>query len=211
MFSRRNIILIFSLLLVMVSGCSTVTNYNPAHIPDTQISSTKKITGKALIYTEKEDDAYIYTGSPTSLTGSGTTLSMELGNMTKQIARKVFSEYFTEGATTSNSYDSENTYTLIVKPKVSSFTYEYNQLKNLGFAITPQLQMNLNVCLLKSDGTIYFEKDYASEIISGGSYMIALESPGEKINRAAHITLHELMVKAAEETTEAIRTKANDM
>jgi hypothetical protein len=187
------------LAITLLWGCSTVTSYNPAHISDVSIAEHERLQGKALIFTEKSDDAYVYVGSPTSLTGSATTLSMEIGKMTREIADEVFDDFLSEGAETKNTVDAEAPYELIIVPKVTSFNYEYNQLKNLGFAITPQINMSLNVCLIKPDGTVYFEKDYMSETVSGDSYLLALENPGEKINRVAHVVLYDLMVDAAED------------
>jgi hypothetical protein len=191
----------------MLGGCSFATNYNPAHIQDTEAAPIFKADGKCLIYTDVGDDEYIYRGSPTSLTGGGTNLSMEIGNITKQIAVRVFREFFSEGVDARNVYDQKEIYAAIVMPKVTYLNYEYNSLRNVGFAITPQVNLGLSVRLLDKNGRIYIEKEYESGVVNGDTYVIALESPGEKINKTVHLVLYDLMVQAAQDIVADIRAR----
>ena len=103
--------------------------------------------GKGLIYTTSEDDNYLFKGPPTSFTGSATTLEVPLGKMTKEIAILVFKDTFKDGHQSTNALEKLHEYELVFYPKVVQFSYAYNQLKNLGFAITPQVRIVLNVKL----------------------------------------------------------------
>ncbi len=69
---------------------------------------------------------------------------------------------FKDGADFRNTAGDAAGYRLIVKPKVTRFTYAYNQLKNLGFAITPQAELDLHVTLVSPDGRTQLDKNYAS-------------------------------------------------
>ncbi len=55
-----------------------------------------------------------------------------------------FRDMITVGAEVIEASPNGRSYTAIIKPSVKSFSYEYNQLKNIGFEITPSelLQMN---------------------------------------------------------------------
>lgn len=164
------------------------------------------VNGKALIYTEAADDQYVFSGHPTSFTGSGTTLSIPLGLITKQIAIIVFGKIFREGADSANSIDKATNYTVVVTPKVTHFEYAYNQLKNLGFAITPETRLTLNVKLFDKNNKLIFEKSYDSSLASGETYVISGE-PDEKVNQIVHKTLFDLMRQAAMDAAQVIADK----
>ncbi len=191
--------IIFMLLLVLLgSGCTYVTAFNPGYISDPPRADKDKLPGKALVFTDKSDDAYIFSGSPTSFTGGGTTLTSPIGAITKGIALKVFGDLYQDGAVSGNSRDGGAGYAAILYPRTTAFTYEYNQLKNAGFAITPTVVVTLNVKRYASDGAVIFDKTYNSGNREGDSYMVSGE-PAEKINKLLHSTLNDLLRQAAAE------------
>ena len=190
---RRNIALV-AFSVVLLSGCTYKAGYNPSYI---STAPTKLgIPGKALVVLEVGEEQRQFSESPKSFTGGGTTLELPIGEITKQIALKVFTAAFADGADFRNEADLTGGYKLIVKPRVSRLDYYYNQLKNLGFAITPQLEMELSVMMLGPDGSVIFEKTYNSGREDGDTYMIS-GSPAEKVNKLIHITLFKLMSSAA--------------
>lgn len=68
-----------------------------------------------------------------------------MGEITRQIALQVLGSAFKGGADYRNSASDVTGYRLIVKPKLNRFSYAYNQLKNFSFAVTPQVNLELNV------------------------------------------------------------------
>ena len=176
------------------SGCSFNAGYNPSYISSQPMALG--IAGKSLVVLDVGDAAWTYSGSPTSFTGGGTTLTIPMGEITKQIALKVFGAAFKEGAEFRHTAGDVKGYRLVVQPKVSQFNYAYNQLKNLGFAITPQVQIQLRVVMTGPGGKQILEKTYESGLTEGESYMVSGQ-PAEKVNQIMHITLFKLMTDAA--------------
>lgn len=130
------------------------------------------------------------------LTGGANTLTLPLGEITRQIALTVFGSAFKDGADFSNSGGDAASYRLVVKPKIARFSYAFNQLKNFGFAITPQVQLDLHVTLLSPDGKTLVDKVYASGVSEGDTYVLS-GKPAEKVNQILHQTLFKLMTDAA--------------
>jgi hypothetical protein len=188
-----------------LGGCSFTTAYNRAYVPNEQSKMLEPVRGKGLIYIEKADDLYVFTGKPTSFTGGGSTLTIPLGAITTGVAGVVFGPMFTDGFDTSNSLTNFSQYSVVIKPKATNFAYEYNALKNIGFAITPTVQISLEVKLLDKDGKPYWEKNYDSGAQEGDTYFGTL-SPGEEISKIAHKTVYSLMIRAAADLRSAITT-----
>lgn len=187
---------LISLAVFFLGACSYNAGFNSTYLPPKGI--TTKINERILIVMSEQEQEWVYSGNPTSFTGGGTTLTMPLGNITKQIAIEVFSRHF-EGADSAPQLPSVSTYRIAVNPRVSHFEYAYNQLKNLGFAITPEINLNLDVKLFDATGRQIMAKTYSSGLRSGESYMVS-GSPAEKINQALHRALFELMEDAAADT-----------
>lgn len=191
----RLIAVLFS-ALAFVSGCSHVATYNPAYITGQTTDLQLSIDGKALVYTTTEDDAYIFSGHPTSFTGGGTTLELPLGKITREVAIAVFNKMFKGGVDTAQALPQTGDYRLIMRPRVTQFEYAYNQLKNAGFAITPQTRITLEVSLLNSQGQVLLQKQYDSGLRDGETYIVS-GSPAETINQTVHVVLASLMKNAA--------------
>lgn len=199
---RLSFVLSVALLL---GACSFNAYYNPA-FTDKPITVAQKLQGKALVYNTPADAKYVFSGHPTSFSGSGTTLSIELGDITDQIALNTFGNLFQGGATFADSLNNASDYAVVVTPKVTSFSYAYNQLKNLGFAITPQVTVDLHVKVTRAS-LVVLDKSYASGLVDGKSYM-ASGAPGEEISRAAHKVISDLMNQAARDTYQALSSQA---
>lgn len=188
------------LTTAVLSGCSFNAGYNSTYLPPAGI--TTKIDEKILIVMSEQEQEWVYSGNPASFTGGGTTLTVPLGNITKQIALEVFSRRFA-AADAAVELPTDSAYRIVVNPRVSRFEYAYNQLKNIGFAITPEVQLDLDVKLYDASGSQVLAKSYESGIRSGDSYMVS-GSPAEKINQTMHRTLFELMEQAADDTVAAL-------
>jgi len=183
-----------ALFAVLISGCAFKAGYDPTYLPTSAMNLG--IPGKALVVMEVSEEQRVYKDNPQSFTGSATTLSLPLGEITKQIGLKVFTAAFADGADFRNEGVPGADYRLIVKPRVARLDYYYNQLKNLGFAITPQLEMELSVVMLNGDGTVLLQNTYVSGRSEGDTYVLS-GSPQEKVNKLIHLTLFKLMTDAA--------------
>jgi len=182
-------LMVLVLTVGLLTGCAYNVGYNSTYLPATEAHS--RSDAKVLIYMPAADADWAFTGHPTSFTGGGTTLSIPLGNITQQIAVRAFSQNFTT-VHTDNTLKDQADYTVIVQPRVQHFEYAYDQLKNAGFAITPEVWVDLHVKALDAQGKALLDKVYKSGKIEGETYM-ASASPAEKINAAVHKTLWKLM------------------
>ena len=177
-----------------LAGCSFNSGYNPSYLPAQAMALG--ISGKSLVVLDTVDANWTIKSSPTSFTGSATSLTVPMGEITRQIALKVFGSAFKDGADFRNASGDTSGYRLVIKPKVNKFTYAYNQLKNLGFAITPQVDLELHVTLIGPDGKTLLDKDYKSGLTEGDTYVISGQ-PAEKVSQILHQTLFKLMTDAA--------------
>jgi hypothetical protein len=190
--------------LLVLAGCAQVATYNASYHPSPVTAAADKLPGKVLVLTAKADDETPWAGKPTSFTGGGTTLTIPLGVITREIAATVFGDLFRDGAVKANSLAGATGVRIAVTPKVSQFSYEYNQLKNVGFAITPTVVLTLEVSTLDSAGKPRKTRRYDSGTVEMPAYMIS-GAPGEEIGKAAHKAIYDLMVKAAADVREDIR------
>lgn len=181
-----------------VTGCSFNAAYNAAYTSAARRPASETADGKALLKTTPEADAQVFTGNPTSFTGAATTLTMPLGQIARETAKSAFADAFMGGAELSTEIRDPTAYAVIVAPRVVSFSYEYNQLKNVGFAITPTVTATVEVKVLDEQGKPRWEKTYLSGAVEGPSYMINT-APGEEINKLAHKALYDLFAISAKE------------
>jgi hypothetical protein len=184
-------------LLVMLVGCVEVVKYRAEYLPQIQANSPGQIEGKGLIYTDSSDDQYVFAGKAESVLSGGASLSMPLGEMNKEIAKVVFSGLFKSGVDTSNSLDKASEYRVIIKPRVTTFSWDLNTLRTAGFGATPQVKMQLNLQVFNQERKIIFEKTYDTGVVRGDYYFGG--RPGEKINKLTHTTLFNLMTTIAED------------
>lgn len=199
----RKVNLLFVFLVFILSSCSYHANYNSGYINNELSSIEKTIEGKALIYTELKQDEKLYSQKPSSLTGGSTTLNVKLGEVLKNISLDVFSKKFKEGAFHANKLENAEGYSIVIKPEILNFDYRYNQLQNLGFAITPEAKIDLFVFLYDQQGKLILEKKYVSEYLSGGTYVVNF-SPSEKINKAIHQIIYNLISNVSSDVESAL-------
>ena len=123
-------------------------------------------------------------------------LTTPVGIMSREIALKVFCKVASDGADASHDLSDAGRYTIILRPQTQDFTHGFPQLKNLGFAITPEVRLTMRMTLLDPTGKDLLKKDYDSAVVSGSSYMISGQ-PVERVNKHAHEVMYNLMLCAA--------------
>jgi hypothetical protein len=188
--------IIAGLATIVLSGCATSIAYRADYLPAQSVPEESRIDGRALVYTTRADDERLVTAGATSFTGSGAKLTTPIGMIAREVAVKVFGLAASGGATAANELADLERYSIIVRPEVKDFTYGFPQLKNLGFAITPEVRLQLRMSVLDASGRTALEKDYDSGVIEGSSYMLS-GSPYERISKLLHQSMYDLMQKAA--------------
>lgn len=187
--------LVASVALVSVTGCATSIAYRADYVPETNIAADERIDGRILVYTSQADDERLVTAGATSFTASGSKLTTPIGMMVREIALKVFAAAAAEGAAHSHDLAGAAAYSAVVRPEGMDFKYGFPQLKNLGFAITPEVDVSLRLSVLDAEGKVLLEKEYASGVVEGKSYMMS-GKPYERISQLAHQTIHALLLQA---------------
>jgi hypothetical protein len=193
-----------AVLTLLLAGCTHTATYNSAYLSAPPPAASERMDGKVLVFTERADDGYVFSGNPTSFTGGATTLSLPLGQITREVAVYAFGRHFKDGAEASNKLDSLAGYRAVIHPRVLSFTYEYNQLQNLGFAITPGVEMSIDVQLYDANGKATYSRKHMSGLSQGHTYMVS-GTPGERVNQLAHETMYKLMDEAARDIKQRLR------
>jgi len=184
------------LAALVLAGCAMTSSFNQGYLAAARRPVAVQADGRALIVTTPEDDAYVYTGHPTSFTGGATTLSMPLGSIVKEAAMAAFADTFKGGAEAAGAVMDGDRYAVIVAPRLTSFSYEYNQLKNLGFALTPTASAVVEVRTLDPKGETRWQRNYSSGPVEGPAYMVNT-APQEEISKVAHKALYDLFAAAA--------------
>ena len=158
-----------------------------------------QLEGRAVILTTEVDDNYVFNGRPTSFTGGGTSINIPLGLITKEIAQHTFERMFSEGVVQTRDISTVNDYLVVITPRVRNFSYAYNQLRNVGMLVTPQVDISLSVDVLDSEGNNIRSNTFTSGIKNGDSYAMSMNA-GERINRLAHEVISELLNQATSDT-----------
>lgn len=177
-------------ILFLVSACSHTGGYNPAYIPDDEPEYLS--ADEVLLLMPKEEESYVFSGNPSSFTGSATKLTIPLGIVLKEVSEEILEDRFSGGVDFANSFTGKKGYKVVLHPSIRRFDYKYNQLKNLGFAVTPEIEVDLLVKILDQKGDSIFSQLYESGVVSGDTYVIS-GSPGEKVTALVHKTLYDLL------------------
>ncbi len=188
--------------LFLAVGCAHTAQYKPEYVREEIDRIQPTIQGTALVVTEPVDDAKLYSQHPSSWTGKTNTFNVKLGEFLRDITVAALSKKFEGGAKSSNAMPTDSNYRVVVKPRILNFDYRYNQLKNLGMAITPEAKIDISVAVYDSTSKKVMEKTYQSnEYVSGGGYVMSMQ-PAEKVNKAIHQTLYLLVWKMTKDIEE---------
>ncbi|XOV86104.1 MAG: hypothetical protein ACFHX7_14165 [Pseudomonadota bacterium] len=196
-------------LLAFVGGCTSTLAYNPEHAGRLDSIPGAQLAGRAVVLTTDIDDNYVFVGNPTSFTGGASKISIPLGMITRELTRSAFQRVFRDGAVVSQDLDSISDYRVVIKTRPSNFSYAYNQLKNAGLLITPQVDISLAVEVSKDGSDVLFSNLYSSGTKDGDSYMMS-GSPGERINKLTHEVLTELLNRAVSDIYYLLESENTD-
>lgn len=196
--TKRVYIVFWALAFATLSACTSTLQYNPQYEGRIQPAPGVQLPGRAVVFTTEAEDNYIYTGNPTSFTGGATKISIPLGLITKEISQNGFERIFSGGAVLARDIDAVSDYRVIVRPRISNFSYAYNQLKNVGLLVTPQTDISLSIEVLDNNRRVIHVNTFSSGVKDGDSYMMS-GNPADRINRLAHEVITELVNQATNE------------
>jgi len=146
----------------------------------------------------KAEQEASFTGKPTSFTGGDTTLTLPVGQIVREASILAFRDLFAGGVQTVEKTGAGDRYTAVIRPTLRSFSYEYNQLKNAGFAITPTTSVAIDVAVSDGSGSEVWRQTVDLGPTEGNVYVVT-ESPGEEISKVAHKAILDTLQRAARE------------
>lgn len=182
-------------LLLSLTACTTTLEVHRDYVAAGVAQPVAK--GHATLVMAETDRKQVFNGHPTSLTGAATSVTLPLGEVVAAVGEKVCTAYFTDGATAAAAAKPGD-YVVSATPK--SFSYKYDQLSNLGFAITPKVSVAVNIGVKAPDGTVIVpEKTFErTDYSATGPYFASLQAP-EKINQSLHTAVADIFREALDQ------------
>ncbi len=184
-------------LAALLFGCAQQGGHNPSYFGYQERIYPVKAPGTVAVVMTASQQSEIYSGKPSSLTGGATTLTLPIGQITREAARIAAGAAFEGGSKVIEAKQNRG-YTAQITPRITNFRYEYNQLKNLGFAITPTVDLTLAVEIFTETGEKRDQLEYTPGPHEGPAYAIAI-SAGEEISKAAHVAIMRSMQLAIDD------------
>ena len=101
----------------------------------------------------------MYKHAPSSSQEWATSLTMPLGKILKAVSEEFLRAHFSGGVRFANESVPGSSSEIVVTPHVERFQYRYNSLRNAGFAITPQVEVDLQVRISDETGLELLEQE----------------------------------------------------
>lgn len=182
-----------------LGGCAYEVGYRPEYLRNEPPQYVAQ--GKLLVVMPDEQRAFTYDGPPSSSTGDFTTMTVPVGNIVQEIASHVFGECFAYGVEFVDSRAARDDYVLALEGDMQDFIYSYTKIIDEGFDperadvwIVPEVRISFAVKAFNRAGEQVLDKVYDSGVKAGEEYRVT-SRPAERINRALHATLHDLMLQ----------------
>jgi hypothetical protein len=175
-----------------LASCSTSLGYKPEYVASGV--SAPVVQGRAVIVMDDAARSQTFSGGPQSMTGGATTISVPLGQYIEKISEKVCAPYFSQGAVVGKAAQ-DGAYALVVETQ--GFSYKYDQLSSLGFAITPKVTVALKVGVNGPKGEVIVpsRRYERTDFTATGAYVFSANPP-EKINQSAHMAIADILREA---------------
>lgn len=177
------IALSLSLAAAALGGCATTAGVHHEYVKAEQTAPS--VSGEAVIMLDRNQTI---TASPKSLTGGAWTLTEPVGEIMATTAETIFDAGFSGGSSVGAAPKPE---AYAIGLKLQDFSYKYDQLSNLGFAVTPKVTVAVDADVLAPGGKPGLHKSYSRKDYSGGAYIMSADPP-ERINKALHLALAEI-------------------
>ena len=188
------------------AGCAYEIAYDPAFVPEERPQYVAD--GKILLVMPPEQQEFVYTSAPDSVTGDFTTLTVPMGAIVRDIAEDVFASCFGQGVAFAPERVLNGDYVIALEGNMEEFVYRYKRVIERGFEeantnegevdawITPEVDISFDVRAFDRSGNKVLEKIYSSGVTAGEGYRVT-SRPAERINETLHATLHALLLQVA--------------
>jgi hypothetical protein len=188
-------VILIGFLSLLISACTNSVGLDPSLLPTTRLN-VQPIEGEGAVAMTRADEAEILSVQPASFTGGATTLNVPVNLIVKAAAEQAFSQAFEEGVVSTTDTDIPEGTQYVVYPIISTFNYKYDQVSNLGFAITPRVSLAFEVRVEDRAGDVVYSEIFQRTDFAHGTYL-ASAAPHNRINAALHLAAGEMMAEAA--------------
>jgi hypothetical protein len=172
----------------------------PAAAPAPAPAAAGLLAGKGVIVMDKAlQDQLIKKQHPDSFTGGATSLTFPIGVSIRDTALKTLGPSFADGAEVAEVAKPQ-AYGVVLR--LDGFTYKYDSMSSLGFAITPRVTVTLTAEGLGPDGKSLFRKAYTRQDFTAGAYVASFK-PKEKVLGSFQKALDEIFVEIQADLTKA--------
>ena len=112
--------LVTSAVFTVASGYAYQTGFNSTYLPDEEPDYLSAY--KVPLVMSKDVEDFVYTGSPSSFTGSASSLTVPLGFILKEFAEEILEDRFSGGTDFANVIVHKAGYSLALQPKKNGST-----------------------------------------------------------------------------------------
>lgn len=180
---------------VAVTACSHNVGLNPQYLQsDRELDASISGSGAVLMQSDVRDS--IVSSGPTSYTGSATSLSAPVGLIVSEAAVAAFEDAGLSSIVSISENDASGNFDFIIEPQITSYSYKYDQLSNLGMAVTPKVSLSIRIRVSDADGNTLMNETYTRQDYHRGAYIASFE-PHEKVNMTLHEAAFDIMIEAA--------------
>ena len=178
------------LAIAALQGCAGTGVYKPEYLGDPPRFYGEPLAGRALLYVSPQDRDYVFVGGPKTLVGSAVTVTLPLGRYVPDVGKEAIADFFSDGVELVEDVSVAGREPTI-QVRVADFAYRYELLTISAVFI----DMRLDVTLFDPDGRSLWSDTYRAD-----EHRVQVKCPAtrpyECVNKAAHVTLFDLMYKA---------------
>lgn len=200
---KKSILAMVMLGSSMLVGCASSLQYNPKYVGGAGTGAN--IEGKATLVMSDEAQKMVFTGGPSSLTGAATSITLPMGQISREAGLVVLGGSFKDGVQVAVA-NTDGTYNLDVQ--VRNFSYKYDQLSNLGMAVTPKVSVEMVAKVYDAQGKEIVDKTYSRTDFKGDTYMISTQ-PAEIVNENFHRAVSDMFRELVKDINDKTSNKSS--
>lgn len=184
------------------TACTSTVAVKPEYISAGYAAPVVK--GRAVLLMSQAEREAVITAHPNSYTGAATQIAAPSGAIIAAVGEKVLGAAMSEGVLVQPAA-ATGAYTFHVSTQ--EFSFKYDQLSSLGFAVTPKVTVRLGATVTDPQGRKLIDgKPFeARDFSATGAYLATLH-PQEKINQSFHQAVADLFRRIVDETAVASRS-----
>lgn len=197
-------VLVLVAALGATSACTNTVGFRADYLAPTNASV--RAPGSGAVAMSPGVEQAISDVKPSSFTGGATTLRLPVGKIAKEAALAVFGATLEGGVISVSDVAGPSGKSYLIEPTVTAFSYKYDQLSNLGFAVTPRVDVSVQMRIRDNSGGFILDRVYQKSHAQG-TYLASVQ-PHERVNRTLHQAVQMIMTEAARDFAAAVAARS---